>query len=198
MLQPGMIEVKYTIASGYYLYQEKLKFSADGAKLGTPVIPKGKVKFDETFQKDSRDFPNSVNSENTGSGWVWFVLHIGRQGCADQGLCYPPLDTEIKLTPPVASIPVKPAAEVLTAATSSVPATNQVTINPETNIQSVTAGEQMSGSNASASSSEIAASVPAQASENVDLIDTDAKTMLLLQPLNQKPAVSVQHWKAVN
>ena len=46
------IEVTIEIAPGYYLYREQFKFAATGATLGPPVIPPGKVKFDETFQKN--------------------------------------------------------------------------------------------------------------------------------------------------
>src|SRR5881392_2380190 len=38
------VEVTFEIAPGYYLYREQFKFAADGAALGTPAIPPGKVK----------------------------------------------------------------------------------------------------------------------------------------------------------
>ena len=45
------VEVTLTVAPGYYLYREQFKFEAAEATLGTPVMPQGKTKFDETFQK---------------------------------------------------------------------------------------------------------------------------------------------------
>ncbi len=80
------------IADGYYMYRERFKFAADGATLGQPQIPPGKVKFDETFQKDVETYHGRVAIrvpvERRAAG-----LHAERvtsQGCADKGLCYPP------------------------------------------------------------------------------------------------------------
>jgi thiol:disulfide interchange protein DsbD len=85
------VEVVIEIAPGYYLYREQFKFEARGATLGTPAIPTGKVKFDETFQKnvethrDTLRIPVPVVQANGP-----FRLAVDYQGCADKGLCYPP------------------------------------------------------------------------------------------------------------
>lgn len=52
-LDDQTIEVRFEIAKGYYLYRDKFRFSAEPAtvQLGTPDIPKGKEKQDETFGK---------------------------------------------------------------------------------------------------------------------------------------------------
>ncbi|MBW8780238.1 MAG: protein-disulfide reductase DsbD N-terminal domain-containing protein, partial [Burkholderiales bacterium] len=42
------VEVTVTAVPGYYLYRDQFKFEATGATLGTPVLPEGKTKFDET------------------------------------------------------------------------------------------------------------------------------------------------------
>src|SRR5437868_2564518 len=52
MADAKTIEIKYAIAGGYYMYRERFRFKAAGAKLGEPVLPQGKVKFDDTFQKN--------------------------------------------------------------------------------------------------------------------------------------------------
>ncbi|MEO8837275.1 MAG: protein-disulfide reductase DsbD N-terminal domain-containing protein, partial [Herbaspirillum sp.] len=49
MLDKNTIAVKYLIADGYYLYREPFRFQVNGAKLGTPSIPAGHIKFDNTF-----------------------------------------------------------------------------------------------------------------------------------------------------
>ena len=54
------VEVTLTVAPGYYLYREQFKFEAADAKLGAPVMPQGKVKFDETFQKNVETYRKSV------------------------------------------------------------------------------------------------------------------------------------------
>jgi hypothetical protein len=76
---------------GYYLYRERFKFAAAGASLGAPDLPRGKVKYDETFRKDvetHRDVLRiAVPVERADSA---FSLVVTSQGCADAGLCYPP------------------------------------------------------------------------------------------------------------
>jgi thiol:disulfide interchange protein DsbD len=86
------VEVTFAIAPGYYLYREQFKFAANGATLGTPAIPPGKVKFDETFQKNVETYRTAVSIvvpvEQAGAE---FRLVVTSQGCADAGLCYPPM-----------------------------------------------------------------------------------------------------------
>ena len=85
------VEITFTVAPGYYLYREQFKFVATGATLGTPDIPKGKVKFDETFQKNLETHRDVVRvSVPVQQAEPRFQLLVSNQGCADQGLCYPP------------------------------------------------------------------------------------------------------------
>lgn len=98
MAEPGVAEVTLTIADGYYLYREKLKFTSADAKIGDVVLPAGKVKFDETFQKDVETYRKSVLIRIPVQAANDFTLKVGRQGCADQGLCYPPLESEFRLS----------------------------------------------------------------------------------------------------
>ncbi|MBT9456707.1 MAG: protein-disulfide reductase DsbD, partial [Burkholderiaceae bacterium] len=90
-LNPTTLEVSYAIAPGYYMYREQFKFEAQGATVGTLDYPKGKVKFDETFQKEVETYRERfvLQVPVTPSGGA-FKLAITGQGCADQGLCYPP------------------------------------------------------------------------------------------------------------
>lgn len=97
MIEPGMAEVTFTIADGYYLYRERFKFSSDDAKIGDITMPAGKVKFDETFQKEVETYRKSLVVRVPVQAAADFTLNIGRQGCADGGLCYPPLETPVKL-----------------------------------------------------------------------------------------------------
>jgi thioredoxin:protein disulfide reductase len=85
------VEVTFTVAPTYYLYREQFKFVAIGATLGTPDIPKGKVKFDETFQKNVETHRDVVRiTVPVTQAAPKFQLLVSNQGCADQGLCYPP------------------------------------------------------------------------------------------------------------
>ncbi|MCZ8077523.1 MAG: protein-disulfide reductase DsbD family protein, partial [Paucibacter sp.] len=51
-LDERSVEVRFDIAPGYYMYREQFKAESAEAKLAALDIPKGKVKFDETFQKE--------------------------------------------------------------------------------------------------------------------------------------------------
>ncbi|MFZ6848245.1 protein-disulfide reductase DsbD [Undibacterium sp. RuRC25W] len=97
MVEPGIAEVTLTVADGYYLYRERLKFTSDDAQLGEPLLPKGKVKFDETFQKEVETYRHSVVVRIPVKADHAFNLKVVRQGCADQGLCYPPLESAFTL-----------------------------------------------------------------------------------------------------
>ena len=86
------VDARFNIADGYYLYRERFGFAAsDGARLGTPQYPAGKIKFDETFNRRLEIYRGNVVVRlpiEAASGP--FTLTARLQGCADQGLCYPP------------------------------------------------------------------------------------------------------------
>ncbi len=85
------VEVTFDIAPGYYLYQERFKIAATGATLGTPEFPHGKVKFDETFQKNVETHRGLIRIiVPVEKAAPRFALAVDYQGCADKGLCYPP------------------------------------------------------------------------------------------------------------
>jgi thioredoxin:protein disulfide reductase len=98
MLNPTTAEVTYKIADGYYMYRERFAVKAEGAKLGEPVFPKGKVKFDETFQKEVEMYRQSVTFTVPIEAQGSVTLKVTGQGCADQGLCYPPMESVAKLS----------------------------------------------------------------------------------------------------
>jgi thiol:disulfide interchange protein DsbD len=91
------IVVDYAIADGYYMYRERFHFSASGARLGEPAIPPGKVKFDDTFQKNVETYHHGVEIRIPVAGSGPFTLTATGQGCADKGLCYPPQDSTVQL-----------------------------------------------------------------------------------------------------
>jgi thiol:disulfide interchange protein DsbD len=97
MLDAHTVVVNYAIADGYYMYRERFKFTATGAKLGEPQVPPGKVKFDETFQKEVETYHKGVEIRIPVEGSGPFMLNATGQGCADKGLCYPPQDATIRL-----------------------------------------------------------------------------------------------------
>jgi thiol:disulfide interchange protein DsbD len=99
MLDQKTIELSYQIADGYYMYRERFAFRAEGATLGEPAIPPGKVKFDETFQKDVETYRKLVIITIPVEAAGPFRLVATSQGCADKGLCYTPMESLASLSP---------------------------------------------------------------------------------------------------
>lgn len=103
MTAPDTLELRYKVAPGYYMYRERfgIAISPIGATtLGEAVYPKGEVKYDPTFEKDMEVFHKDVAIRvPVGAGGQPFTLTLTGQGCADAGLCYPPMDSSVKLTP---------------------------------------------------------------------------------------------------
>ena len=102
LLTADRAEVLVQIAPGYYVYRDPFRFSATGATLGPAQIPAGKVKFDENFQKNVETYRGELRislplTQAAGP----FTLQVVVQGCADAGLCYPPMTSDLHLDPAV-------------------------------------------------------------------------------------------------
>ncbi|RJG14814.1 protein-disulfide reductase DsbD [Massilia cavernae] len=129
MADPQTIAVTWEIADKYYMYRERFKFTATGATLGEPQFPPGKVKYDETFQKDVEMYRNVVTIMIPVQAAGMFTLNATSQGCADAGLCYSPQDTSARLVAtgsggggmsvPGAPAPLAPAAAIADAQPAS-------------------------------------------------------------------------------
>lgn len=113
----NQIEVEFLPAKGYYIYQESLKFQvgAQAEKLGNirPSLPSGIEKFDETFQKKLQVYkePFLVFLEIKSTAGQPVHLEVMLQGCAEGGICYPPMTLKFLLAAPGAK--VAPIPEVL-------------------------------------------------------------------------------------
>jgi len=93
------VEVTVTAVPGYYLYRDQFKFEAAGVTLGTPVLPEGKSKFDETFQKNVVTYRDAVRiAIPVQQAPARFQLLVTNQGCADKGLCYPPMQRGVEVS----------------------------------------------------------------------------------------------------
>jgi thiol:disulfide interchange protein DsbD len=100
MVKPGRIEGQFLIAKGYYLYRNKIKFSAQGAKLGKAKLPAGKMKTDEVYGRVEvypRDIRVKIPVSEAGKT---FTLKAAFQGCAELGVCYPPQRVTLSLQVP--------------------------------------------------------------------------------------------------
>jgi thiol:disulfide interchange protein DsbD len=117
MVSADQVRITYTVADAYYLYRERLKFAAQGAELGAVELPAGKVKFDETFQKDVETYHHELVVLVPVKATADFQLKLELQGCAEAGLCYPPMEL---------TLPVSLADVVNSAGASSVAAPQAV------------------------------------------------------------------------
>lgn len=92
--------LEWEIADGYYLYQERFDFSLDGeAELGEARFPEAETIEDEWFGVSEVHFHRlvielPVSGANLGDA---LDLNIRYQGCAEDGLCYPPLDRAVSV-----------------------------------------------------------------------------------------------------
>ena len=96
---PRTVEIRYDIAKGYYMYRDNFRFAVEGAQAGKAVIPAGKKKFDVNFQKTMETHRGAVIILLPVSGGAGPVtLKSTSQGCADAGVCYPPITQNATLT----------------------------------------------------------------------------------------------------
>lgn len=98
------VEARFTIASGYYLYREKLKFAVEPATLaGSPVLPPGKIKHDEFFGRvETYRGRLAVRLPLDGAEpGATVTVKAESQGCADAGVCYPPQLQRVTVALPV-------------------------------------------------------------------------------------------------
>jgi thioredoxin:protein disulfide reductase len=90
------IEIEFKIADGYYMYRKRFQFAsaAESLKLGKAQTPAGKLKQDatfgrvETYRKSVRLLLPYTSSDKE------LRFKVISQGCADAGVCYPPLKQE--------------------------------------------------------------------------------------------------------
>ena len=92
-------QVNFTIAPGYYMYRDQFKLEPTGGKLGDIAWPAPKRKFDETFQKEVETYREhlSIKVPVEAIEAAPLKLVLTGQGCADKGLCYPPMKSELTL-----------------------------------------------------------------------------------------------------
>ena len=100
------LTVQYRVHPGYYLYRDRLAFESatPGVTVGPPQFPAGEDHEDEYFgrqviYRDTVDIPVPVSFEGAPRA---FDLRLKLQGCADAGLCYPPLTWTTTVEAPTA------------------------------------------------------------------------------------------------
>ncbi|MDE0094842.1 MAG: protein-disulfide reductase DsbD [Gammaproteobacteria bacterium] len=102
------LEARFDVVEGYYLYRDKISFSGQGdARVGDYALPAGEEKQDEFFGLSrvfKYPFTVPIDLQRTAPGAGSIILEAGYQGCADQGICYPPSTQSVTLAlPPMIS-----------------------------------------------------------------------------------------------
>ncbi len=100
----AQVTVHFNIAEGYYMYEKRFAFTAREPEvvLGIPQYPQAIVINDPTFGPDIKTFRKSVEviiPIEKFSG-THFTIAVTSQGCADIGVCYPPMKSQATLTLP--------------------------------------------------------------------------------------------------
>jgi thioredoxin:protein disulfide reductase len=107
---PDAIRLHWSIRDGYYLYRSRMKVTAaNGAVLGALELPQGEIKMDpyfgreEIYRREVTGLLPLKRNASVSSGQV--SLRVTYQGCADAGLCYPPItkSVSVSLPPPGAT-----------------------------------------------------------------------------------------------
>ncbi|NLQ23741.1 protein-disulfide reductase DsbD [Shewanella sp. S-1] len=137
----NQVKLNWVIADGYYMYRDKLKFSVNGAELGTVALPKGKPHEDEYFGKQEVyytyvDIPVGLKQADENA-----TLTVTFMGCAEGKLCYPPTKHEVVLKAIAANDGLIAGAESTT--TTEQTSTEPSTAN-KTNTQPITQQDTLS------------------------------------------------------
>ena len=111
------IELEIFPAKGYYIYQESLHFKmgSEPSKLGLvkASLPAGVEKYDETFQKKMQVYKQAflLTLDKKAEVGKPLYLELELQGCAEAGICYPPMTLKFLLAGP--GVKAGPIPEVL-------------------------------------------------------------------------------------
>lgn len=91
--------LSWDVAKGYYLYKDKIKIVSDHPqRLGEAQFPVAKIKNDELFGKVGVYRDNVlVVVPVVGGKSKLIVVNVEFQGCADLGVCYPPIVKSVTL-----------------------------------------------------------------------------------------------------
>ena len=105
----GQVQLDWQIAPGYYLYRHRVsvKTATAGFTLGEIAMPPGKKKTDEFFGDvevyyDALMATVPVTRPADASS---FEIAVSYQGCADAGLCYPPVTKTVAIDLPPSGTP---------------------------------------------------------------------------------------------
>jgi len=149
------VELTWSIASGYFVVKESIEIStAESNQLGASIFPQAIPTVDAflgniNIYRGEQSVVLPISSENTSD----LALSVVFDGCADLGICYPPITKNITL-----STPIKTQVQVV----SEAPALDSsATAEPSTQVSLLQAGGPL----------------PADEAFNLDVIAIDERTL---------------------
>jgi thiol:disulfide interchange protein DsbD len=113
---PRTLTIRWDIADGYYLYKDKLKLSllnAGDLRIQAVDLPAGKVTEDEFFGHQEvfyRQATATAHLQGSSRAGREIEVQVAYQGCAEIGVCYPPITRILPVTLAALSAAVPPAA----------------------------------------------------------------------------------------
>jgi thiol:disulfide interchange protein DsbD len=102
------VEVAIRVLPGYYLYRDKIGVAtrSDQVQLGQLQLPPGELKVDEWFgemQVYHDDVFGVLPLARATPAAMDLELDVSYQGCADGGICYPPVTNTLRVSLPAAT-----------------------------------------------------------------------------------------------
>jgi thiol:disulfide interchange protein DsbD len=110
-IEGSNVKVRWVIADGYYLYKHKIEIVGEspGLVLGPPDLPPGQMKTDQflgTQEIYTQQVEATAPYTRSDAGAHPMQVKVTYQGCAEAGLCYPPI-TRV-LFPGIPSVQITP------------------------------------------------------------------------------------------
>ena len=108
-----VLRIRWVIADGYYLYRHKMDIKAESPDLivAEPSFPPGTLKTDPylgTQEIFTQQVSATVAYSQLDAGAHPIQIKVTYQGCAEAGLCYPPITKVLFPAPAPAAVPPEP------------------------------------------------------------------------------------------
>lgn len=108
VLDGNTVEIAIRVAPGYYLYKDKISASTDSTQVqpGAIELPAGEMKTDQYFgniEVYHNDVFGKLPLARATPEAMELTLNVKYQGCADGGICYPPVTRAMSVSLPQAT-----------------------------------------------------------------------------------------------
>jgi len=131
----GRLALNWSIADGYYLYRDKFRVDSlsAGVTVGELALPPGETKDDPEFGPVQiyRHDLNLSAALDVPPGMASVELQVSYQGCAEDGICYPPIKKTLSVVPVATGAPVAALALAPPAAEAALSESDAITARLE-------------------------------------------------------------------